>query len=241
MLPLRRRWRYVPGYSLAEPVVELEELVPCEEVLVPEVSVLPDFELVELESEPLLVELVFEDEEPESLDELVLLVSEELFLDEVSELEAVEPEFEDEFVPVVSEEPLVEVPEFFEELDVLSLVLLFVLVEELVPEELLSVEVEESVEDVSSVVAASCLVSAASSVVLLSVSSWVGAEATKVVLVPRPLPAVAVLITAAPIATAAMAATVAMMTAMRFWRLSCWLAASRMDSEAMRVPSGPIS
>ena len=68
---------------------------------------------------------------------------------------------------------------------------------------------------------------------------WAGAA--NVVFVPRPFPAVATLITAAPIATAATAAMEVTAIAMRFWRLRWESAAASMESEAMRWPSGPIS
>lgn len=237
-------------YEFVELVV-VELVVPLPDVPEPDVLL----ELLELSVE-LESELV-----PE-FEELLWSEFEELFELEESE-DVPEFEFEEFDVPEFELEELeLEEPELFDvELDVpVPDVPLFD--EELVPEALSSfasvLEVPEFVdgavpvpefdvleddaaflsEDVVSVFLSSVFWPSAS---LSSALSLCWAGAANVVFVPRPFPAVATLITAAPIATAATAAMEVTAIAMRFWRLRWESAAASMESDAMRWPSGPIS
>ena len=133
------------------------------------------------------------------------------------------PLFDEELVPeaLPSSASVLEVPEFVDEVVP-------------VPEfDVLEDDVAFLSEGVVSVFLSSVFWSSALSL------CWAGAA--NVVFVPRPFPAVATLITAAPIATAATAAMEVTAIAMRFWRLRWESAAASMESEAMRWPSGPIS
>jgi hypothetical protein len=246
-------------YEFVELVV-VELVVPVPDVPEPDV-LLELLELsVELESElvPEFEEL-FELEESEDVPEFEL----EEF--DVPEFELEEPELEEpELFDVELDVPVPDVPLFDEELvpEALPSFASVLEVPELVPEALPSfasvLEVPEFVdegvpvpefevleddvaflsEDVVSVFLSSVFWSSAFVSSALSLC-WAGAA--NVVFVPRPFPAVATLITAAPIATAATAAMEVTAIAMRFWRLRWESAAASMESEAMRWPSGPIS
>jgi len=220
----------VPVPDVPEPDVLLELLELSFEL---ESELLPEFEeLLWLEFGEL-----FELEESEDVPEFEL---EEFGVPEfeLEELELEEPELFDVELDV----PVPDVPLFDEELvpEALPSSALVLAVPEFadeavsVPEfDVLEDDVAFLSEDVVSVFLSSAFWSSALSL------CWAGAA--KVVFVPRPFPAVATLITAAPIATAATAAMEVTAIAMRFWRLRWESAAASMESEAMRWPSGPIS
>lgn len=225
----------VPVPDVPEPDVLLELLelsVELESELVPEFEELlwPEFEEL------------FELEESEDVPEFEL----EEF--DVPEFELEELEFEEpELFDVELDVPVPDVPLFDEELvsEALSSFASVLEVPESVDEAVPVPEFDDLEDDaaflsedvvsvfLSSVFWPSAFVSSALSL------CWAGAA--NVVFVPRPFPAVATLITAAPIATAATAAMEVTAIAMRFWRLRWESAAASMEAEAMRWPSGPIS
>lgn len=225
----------VPVPDVPEPDVLLELLelsVELESELVPEFEELlwPEFEeLFELEESEDVPEFELEEfDVPES---------------ELEELEFEEPELFDVELDV----PVPDVPLFDEELvsealsSFASVLEVPEFVDEAVPVPEFDVLEDDAAflsEDVVSVFLSSVFWPSAFVSSALSLC-WAGAA--NVVFVPRPFPAVATLITAAPIATAATAAMEVTAIAMRFWRLRWESAAASMESEAMRWPSGPIS
>lgn len=225
----------VPVPDVPEPDVLLELLelsVELESELVPEFEELlwPEFEEL------------FELEESEDVPEFEL---EEFDVPEfeLEELELEEPELFDVELDV----PVPDVPLFDEELvsealsSFASVLEVPEFVDEAVPVPEFDVLEDDAAflsEDVVSVFLSSVFWPSAFVSSALSLC-WAGAA--NVVFVPRPFPAVATLITAAPIATAATAAMEVTAIAMRFWRLRWESAAASMESEAMRWPSGPIS
>lgn len=225
----------VPVPDVPEPDVLLELLelsVELESELVPEFEELlwPEFEEL------------FELEESEDVPEFEL----EEF--DVPEFELEELEFEEpELFDVELDVPVPDVPLFDEELvsealsSFASVLEVPEFVDEAVPVPEFDVLEDDAAflsEDVVSVFLSSVFWPSAFVSSALSLC-WAGAA--NVVFVPRPFPAVATLITAAPIATAATAAMEVTAIAMRFWRLRWESAAASMESEAMRWPSGPIS
>ena len=225
----------VPVPDVPEPDVLLELLelsVELESELVPEFEELlwPEFEeLFELEESEDVPEFELEEfDVPES---------------ELEELEFEEPELFDVELDV----PVPDVPLFDEELvsealsSFASVLEVPEFVDEAVPVPEFDVLEDDAAflsEDVVSVFLSSVFWPSAFVSSALSLC-WAGAA--NVVFVPRPFPAVATLITAAPIATAATAAMEVTAIAMRFWRLRWESAAASMESEAMRWPSGPSS
>lgn len=213
-------------FELLELSVELEsELVPeFEELLWPEFEEL--FELEESEDVP---EFEFEEfDVPEFELEELELEEPELFDVELDVPVPDVPLFDEELMPeaLSSFASVLEVPEF---------------VDEAVPVPEFDVLEDDAAflsEDVVSVFLSSVFWPSAFVSSALSLC-WAGAA--NVVFVPRPFPAVATLITAAPIATAATATMEVTAIAMRFWRLRWESAAASMESDAMRWPSGPIS
>lgn len=227
-------------YEFVELVV-VELVVPVPDVPEPDVLL----ELLELSVE-LESELVPEFEEllwPEFEELFELEESEDVPEFELEELELEEPELFDVELDV----PVPDVPLFDEELvpealsSFASVLEVPEFVDEAVPVPEFDVLEDDAAflsEDVVSVFLSSVFWPSAFVSSALSLC-WAGAA--NVVFVPRPFPAVATLITAAPIATAATAAMEVTAIAMRFWRLRWESAAASMESEAMRWPSGPIS
>lgn len=225
----------VPVPDVPEPDVLLELLelsVELESELVPEFEELlwSEFEeLFELEESEDVPEFEFEEfDVPEFELEELELEEPELFDVELDVPVPDVPLFDEELVPeaLSSFASVLEVPEF---------------VDEAVPVPEFDVLEDDAAflsEDVVSVFLSSVFWPSAFVSSALSLC-WAGAA--NVVFVPRPFPAVATLITAAPIATAATAAMEVTAIAMRFWRLRWESAAASMESEAMRWPSGPIS
>lgn len=225
----------VPVPDVPEPDVLLELLelsVELESELVPEFEELlwPEFEeLFELEESEDVPEFELEEfDVPEFELEELELEEPELFDVELDVPVPDVPLFDEELVPeaLSSFASVLEVPEF---------------VDEAVPVPEFDVLEDDAAflsEDVVSVFLSSVFWPSAFVSSALSLC-WAGAA--NVVFVPRPFPAVATLITAAPIATAATAAMEVTAIAMRFWRLRWESAAASMESEAMRWPSGPIS